>query len=185
MDHPGLVRGLQRLRNLLGNGQRLIQRDRPFGDPVGEGRAFHQLQDQRLGVFALLDAVDLRNVRVVQAGEHLRFPLEPGEPIRVSGEGVGQDLQRDVTAQLGVGGAIDLAHPAFADEGGHVVMAEATTWTQGHQLADFQLVTTRVEERTDHRRIDSPAPVPTDQRPRTSRARASPADPRATSHSAD
>ena len=29
-------------------------------------------------------------------------------PIRVSGEGVGQDLQRDVAAELRVGGAIDL-----------------------------------------------------------------------------
>ncbi len=28
----------------------------------------------------------------VEAGEDLRFPLEPGEPIRVSGEGVGENL---------------------------------------------------------------------------------------------
>ena len=68
----------------------------------------------------------------VEAGEDLRFPLEPGEAIRISGEGVRQDLQRDVAAQLRVGGAIDLAHAAFADEGGDVVVAEAGADGQGH-----------------------------------------------------
>ena len=105
--------------------QRLIQRDRSRGDSVGEGRPSDQLQDERLGVVALLDAVDLRDVGVVQAGEHLRFPLEPREAIRVSREGVGEDVQGDVAAQVRVGGATNLPHPPFADEGGHVVMAEA------------------------------------------------------------
>ena len=124
VDHPGFVRGLQRLRDLFRNRQRLIQRDRAFGDPVGEGWPFDQFQDERLRVLALLDAVDSREPRMVQAGQHLRFPLKPSEPIRVRGEGVGEDLQRDVVAELRVGGAIDLAHAAFADESGDVVMCE-------------------------------------------------------------
>ena len=37
-------------------------------------------------------------------------------------------------AELRVGGAIDLAHAALADEGGDVVMAEADTSLQGHQF---------------------------------------------------
>ena len=43
MDHPCLVRGLQRLGNLLRNRQRLIQRDRPLRNAVRERRPFHQL----------------------------------------------------------------------------------------------------------------------------------------------
>ena len=35
MDHPGLMRGLQRLGDLLGDRQRLIQGDRPLREPVG------------------------------------------------------------------------------------------------------------------------------------------------------
>ncbi len=70
--------------------QRLIQRDRPLGNSVGERGAFDQLQNQCLGVVRFLDAVDGGEARVVEAGEDLRFPLEPGEPIRVSREGVGE-----------------------------------------------------------------------------------------------
>ena len=126
------MRGLQRLGNLLRDRQRLIQRDRPCDDPVGKRRAFNQLQDERLGVVTLLDAVDGGDAGVVQAGEHLRFPLEPGEPVGVSGEGVRQDLQRDIAAELGVGGAIDLPHPAFTDQGGDVVMPQPRTDLEGH-----------------------------------------------------
>ena len=53
-----------------------------------------------------------RDVRVVERGQHLRFPLEPGQPLRVVHEGVGEDLQGDITVELGVTGLVDLAHPA-------------------------------------------------------------------------
>ena len=79
--------------------------------------------------------MDLRDVRVVEAGEHLRFPLEPSEAVRVGGEGVGEDFQGDVSAELGVGGAIDLPHAPLADEGGDVVMAEAGADGEGHEKA--------------------------------------------------
>ena len=72
---------------------------------------------------------------MVAAGEHLRFPLEPGEAIGVCGEGVGEDLQRDVAAQSRVGCPIDLAHAALADEGGDVVMAESGADGEGHRLS--------------------------------------------------
>ena len=51
----------------------------------------------------------------------------PTIKIVARGEGVGEDLQRDIAAELRVGGAIDLAHAALADEGGDVVMAETGT----------------------------------------------------------
>ena len=40
-----------------------------------------------------LDAVDRGNVGMVEAGEDLRFPREPSEPVRISRKGVGEDLQ--------------------------------------------------------------------------------------------
>ena len=43
-----------------------------------------------------------------------------------------QDLQGDLAVELGVGGLPDLAHSAFAEESGHVVVAEAGAGGQGH-----------------------------------------------------
>ena len=58
------------------------------------------------------------------------LPREPGEAVRVRCEGVWEDLQGDLAIELRVGGLPDLAHAALADEGGHVVMAEAGAGTE-------------------------------------------------------
>ena len=47
---------------------------------------------------------------MVEAGEDLGFPLEPGEPIRIRGERLGQDPERHLPVELGIGGLIDPAH---------------------------------------------------------------------------
>src|SRR6516225_9799873 len=47
--------------------------------------------------------------------------------LRIVGERSGQDLERDVTTEHGVFGAIDFAHPTLADEREHLVAAEAST----------------------------------------------------------
>ena len=119
------MRGLQRLGDLLRDRQGLIQRDRPLRDPVGQSRPLDQLQHQRPRPLSFLDAVDGGDAGVVEAGEDLRFPLEPGEPIGVLGKGVRQNLERHLAVELGVSRLPDLSHTAFAEEGGDRVVAEA------------------------------------------------------------
>ena len=58
-------------------------------------------------------------------------------PYGVSRKRFGEDLERDLTLELGVGGLIDLTHPALADEGSHVVMAEPGADVQGHGTNRF------------------------------------------------
>ena len=53
--------------------------------------------------------MNLSDVRVVEAGKDLRFPLKPRDTVGVCGKGVGQDLQRDITSELSITGSIDLA----------------------------------------------------------------------------
>ena len=69
---------------------------------------------------------------MVEAGEDLRLPREPGEPIRITGEGVGEDLQRHLAVELRVGGLPDLAHAALAQECGDVVVPEACPRCESH-----------------------------------------------------
>ena len=61
---------------------------------------------------------------MIQGGENFGFALEPGQPLRVSCEGVGQHLDRHVAVERRIVGAVDLAHAARADLGGDLVDAE-------------------------------------------------------------
>ena len=59
---------------------------RPARDALGERLALDELQDEGLRAAGLLEAVDVRNVRMVERGEHLRLALEARQPLRVRGE---------------------------------------------------------------------------------------------------
>ena len=69
---------------------------------------------------------------MVQAGEDLRLPLEAGQAVGISREGVREDLEGDLAVQLRVGGLVDLAHAALADEGGNGVVSDLGADFQGH-----------------------------------------------------
>ena len=71
---------------------------------MGKRRSFDELEDERV----FLRAVDSSNVRVVERREHLRFAAKPREPLRVRREILGQHFDGDVSAELGVAGAVDL-----------------------------------------------------------------------------
>ena len=61
---PALVRGFERLGDLPRDRQRLVERNRPARDALGERLAFDQFQDERDGTRRrALRAVDLRDVR--------------------------------------------------------------------------------------------------------------------------
>ena len=64
------------------------------------------------------------DVRVVERREYLGLALEPHEPIRVGGEGLGQHLERDVAIELRVAGAVDLAHAARTQLGHDLVRTD-------------------------------------------------------------
>ena len=101
-------------------------------DAIGERRAVHELQHERLNAVRLLEAVDRRDVRMVERRKELRLSFEAGEAVRIEPEGFGQDLERDVPIQSGVAGPIDLAHPARTDRSGDLVWADARTGRQRH-----------------------------------------------------
>ena len=93
MNDALLVRGFQGLRNLLGDRQRLIDRNRSLRDAVRERRSLDQLHDERLHTVRLLQAVDVRDVRMVQRCEDLCFSLESSQSVRVRREGIREHLQ--------------------------------------------------------------------------------------------
>ncbi len=52
---------------------------------------------------------------MIEGSQDLRFSLEPAHSLAVRGKLLGQDLQRHVPVQLGIGGTVDHSHAPFTD----------------------------------------------------------------------
>ena len=115
MDDSPLVRRFERLGDLLRDGQGLLKRNRPLRDAVGERRSLDHLHHEGLDAVALFEAMNLADVGMVQRGERAGLAVEAGEPLRVVGERLGEDLDRHITPEFGVASAIHLPHASRAD----------------------------------------------------------------------
>ena len=141
VDDALLVRLFERLGDLPGDDDGLVRRQRPALQPLGEVLALRQLHDQDVRLRPVverhaLEAVEVRDAGVVERGEDLRLALEAGEALGVVGEGLGQQLEGDLAAELRVGGAVHLAHPARAERREDLVASQATTGCQAQCARD-------------------------------------------------
>ncbi len=133
MDDPDLVRRFDRLGDLLRDGQHVLEWNRPTRDPVRQRRPLDQLHHQRGLTVSAFEAVNPGDVGMVQRSEDFRFALEPGQSIAVGRHGAGEDLDGDLSLEVGVRCAIDLSHPAHADVGGDFIRTETGSWGEGHE----------------------------------------------------
>ena len=133
MNDAGVVRRFERLADLPRYRKRFFNRKRSLGDPVGQRGSLDDLQHQRFRVARVLEAVDGADVRVAERGQHLRFPLETGEPLGIVRERFWQDLQRDVAAKLRIPRAIHLAHATLTNRGQDFVRTYTCARSQCHQ----------------------------------------------------
>ena len=134
MNDAHVVGGLECIRDLPGNRQRLVDRHRTVDQPVGERRSLDQFQNQRLDTAAVFESVDAGDVRVAERCERAGFTLEAGDPLGVARHLVGQNLQRDVSPQPAVAGAVNLAHAACAKGRDDFVRAEPGADREGHAV---------------------------------------------------
>jgi len=109
------VSGVERVRHLDPNLQNAIQIHGAIRDQVLQGRAVEKLHhDERLPVL-LVNLVDGADVRMVQPGSGLGFPLEAAESLRVLGHILGQELEGNKAIQFDVFGLVDDAHATAAE----------------------------------------------------------------------
>ncbi len=125
VNDPLLVRRFERLRDLLRDRQRFVDRDRPARDSLREVFALDQFHHESVGSVGLFQTVNGRNVLMVQGGEDFRFPLESGHSFRVGRERFGENLDGDVAIEPRVARAIHLPHAAGPQGGEDLVRAEA------------------------------------------------------------
>ncbi len=132
MDDALLVCGLEGLRDLPGDLQRLFNRDRSRLQPVGQRLALDQLHDEQVATVGFFESVQRGNVRVIERRQDFCFPLEPRGAIRIERERVGKDLHRHVATKLHVVGAIHLAHAPRSEGPDDFIDAEPGAGGKGH-----------------------------------------------------
>jgi hypothetical protein len=141
VDDPLGVRGVERLGDLSRDGQRLVRWHRPPRNPVGQRRTLDELHHERPRGSALFEAVDLRDVRMVQRREQLRLALEPGEPLGIVRERLEQHLDRNRAFEPRVARSINFSHATDTKRSGDFVGP--------HRIAGFELHLVRRNSTTD------------------------------------
>ena len=111
-----LVRSRQAVRDLNGEVERLLDRQRPPPQhPLERLAGVARHRDEDLPRPGLADIVDRANVHVVESpgspclAQHARLRVRVGDQVN------GQKLERYRAFQSGVAGLVDDAHPAFAE----------------------------------------------------------------------
>src|SRR5215510_8246595 len=107
-----------------------------------EGLPFDILHRDEAHALRLADFVNVRDIRVVERRGGSGFATEPPYPLPISRHLVRQYLERDGAVEFCVAGAVDLAHPAFAQERNDLVMADG--------LAQQRLPIVSNEQRSSH-----------------------------------
>ena len=128
MHDAVLVRRFERFGNLTGNRQRFVNRDRSLRDAVCQRRAVDELEHEG----PLFEAVDLRDVRMVERRQHLRLALKARDAIGIGGKEIRKNLDGDVAAQPRITRSIHFAHAACADGGHNLVRSESSAGREGH-----------------------------------------------------
>ena len=125
MHDAALVRGVERVDELTRDPERLGNRQPSALQPIGERGPVDELHDERRHTALFFNAVEDRDVGMVQRRQGPRFPLEALDAVAVASKCVGQDLERDVTPQSHVSGAVDLAHASRAERAVDFVAGES------------------------------------------------------------
>ncbi len=118
MDDAVRVGGGEPFGHLGGDPHRLPDGKRPARQDLPQALPLDQLHDDEAPVLRLPHLVDDDDRRVVQGRRGPRLLLEPRKELRVAGDPLREDLQRDVPREARVAGPVDLAHPP-RPQGGH------------------------------------------------------------------
>src|SRR5262245_11407816 len=129
------MRSLQGIDDLSGDAQRLLHPNGARGNAISERQSLDELHRKRRTALPSIDAVDLRDVRMIERGQYFRLSLKSCEAASIVGKVQREYLQGDVTFQVEISGAVDLAHPARTDQADDFVRPKACTAGNRHALS--------------------------------------------------
>ena len=115
MHDAFLVSGGERIGQRAGDFDDLLRLGAACGNQAIERLAFDQLHGDEVDVVGFLDRIDGHDVGVIERGDGASLALEAGEAVGIASHRGGQNFERDIAAELGVGGAIHFSHAARAE----------------------------------------------------------------------
>ena len=115
MRDPFAVGLVQRVRNLDGVVQYLIQRQRTFFQALRQRLAFEILHYQIIKAILLADVVKRADMRMIQAGNGARFALESLTQFGSIGKVIRKDFDGNGAVEPRIPGAVHLSHPTCAN----------------------------------------------------------------------
>ncbi len=135
VDEAPAVGAVQRFGDLDADFLDLLGGQGAALEALGQRLALQQLHDQEVHAVLVAHVVECADVRVAQARDGLRLPLEALLEVRVRREVGRQDLDRDFAVKPRVLRPVDLAHPARAKGGEDFVGTQFCSACQRHSTS--------------------------------------------------
>ena len=132
MHDAAFVGGLEGFADLARYRQRVVQWKRACRQELLECASLDELQHQSVNAVRILEAINRRDVWMIERGEDFGFSTKPPETIHIARYVPWQDLDRDVTLQLRVGRAVDLSHSAGTERAGDLERADPLPDCEAH-----------------------------------------------------
>jgi hypothetical protein len=108
------VGGIERVGDLDGKLQKLVEWDRTRGKPLLQRLPRHELHGDEVLAVVLTDVVNGADVRVVQGGGGTGFAAEAFKRLGIAGKIVGEEFESNMAAETDVFGLVNHAHATAA-----------------------------------------------------------------------
>src|SRR5208283_283325 len=115
MDNALGMRGIEGVGDFGGEGEDYLGIHGAAADAVLEGGAFQKFHGDVGLLAALADVVDGADVGVIQRRSGAGLAAKAFESLGIAGDGVGQEFERDKTAEFAVLGLVNDAHATAAE----------------------------------------------------------------------
>jgi hypothetical protein len=132
VNDPFPVRRSEALSDLHADFDRRSSGEVRAAQPRSERLAFQQLGDDVGSTVVGADVVHREDVRMAELAGRTGFQLETPQPSRIGGDLGRQHLDRDIPAQAGIAGAVDLPHPTRPDRQHHFIGAQLRPGSERH-----------------------------------------------------
>ena len=144
MGDSGAMRAVERVGDLGGELERLIERERALLDAGGQRLALQVLHHHVAGAILIADVVECADVRMIQRCDGAGFAFEAGAQILALGDVFRQDLDGDGAVEPRVAGLVHFAHSSSADRGEDFVGAEFFAGGERHIRDPAQFIPLKV-----------------------------------------